>query len=100
MLHLLNSFSEKYQASIEGLSNEVKVNELNGGARIRFILHETYSKHLERIDPLEGLTDADIKTAISNTAVKILIDLFNIYFVFSSYRVLMVLYFLKKLLSY
>jgi hypothetical protein len=41
----------------------------NGGARIKFIFQDTFAKHLEKIDPLEGLTVTDIRTAIRNAAV-------------------------------
>ncbi|KYF45646.1 dynamin-related protein DRPA, partial [Toxoplasma gondii ARI] len=38
--------------------------QLMGGARINFIFHDWYSRALAEFDPLEGLSDHEIRTAI------------------------------------
>lgn len=40
-----------------------------GGARICYIFHETFGRTLQSIDPLGGLTELDILTAIRNATV-------------------------------
>ena len=42
-----------------------------GGARICYIFHETFGRTLEHVDPLGGLTQLDILTAIRNATVSI-----------------------------
>lgn len=69
LLHLLNKFSEDFRAAIDGVPEAVNIAQLNGGARIRYIFHDTFMKHLEKVDPLEGLSNNDIKTAIRNASV-------------------------------
>ena len=41
-----------------------------GGARICYIFHETFGRTLESVDPLEGLSTADVLTAIRNATVR------------------------------
>lgn len=40
-----------------------------GGARICYIFHETFGRTLRHVDPLGGLTQLDILTAIRNATV-------------------------------
>ena len=40
-----------------------------GGARICYIFHETFGRTLATVDPLGGLTQMDILTAIRNATV-------------------------------
>eukprot|EP01116_Phalansterium_solitarium_P013956 TRINITY_DN31424_c0_g1_i1.p1 TRINITY_DN31424_c0_g1~~TRINITY_DN31424_c0_g1_i1.p1 ORF type:complete len:784 (+),score=272.29 TRINITY_DN31424_c0_g1_i1:89-2353(+) len=68
LLHLVNKVSDSFRAAIDGVSAEVTTNELNGGARIRYIFHDTFAKQLGSLDPLEGLSVNDIKNAIRNAA--------------------------------
>lgn len=42
-----------------------------GGARICYIFHETFGRTLQSIDPLGGLTELDILTAIRNATVSV-----------------------------
>lgn len=46
-----------------------------GGARICYIFHEAFGRTLKSVDPLGGLTELDILTAIRNATVCVL--LFN-----------------------
>ena len=40
-----------------------------GGARIGYIFHETFGRVLEKIDPLDGLSQLEILTAMRNSTV-------------------------------
>ena len=42
-----------------------------GGARICYIFHETFGRTLRHVDPLGGLTQLDILTAIRNATVRL-----------------------------
>ena len=42
-----------------------------GGARICYIFHETFGRTLEGVDPLGGLAQLDILTAIRNATVSL-----------------------------
>eukprot|EP01117_Protostelium_nocturnum_P012378 TRINITY_DN4566_c0_g1_i1.p1 TRINITY_DN4566_c0_g1~~TRINITY_DN4566_c0_g1_i1.p1 ORF type:complete len:783 (-),score=329.56 TRINITY_DN4566_c0_g1_i1:186-2534(-) len=68
LLHLLNKFSEEFKSAIDGIPEEINTSQLNGGARIRYIFHDTFAKHMESVNPEEGLTTNDIRTAIRNAA--------------------------------
>ncbi|KAE8668256.1 Dynamin-related protein 3B [Hibiscus syriacus] len=47
-------------------SVKMSTSELSGGARIHYIFQSIFVKSLEEVDPCEGLTDDDIRTAIQN----------------------------------
>ena len=49
-----------------------------GGARICYIFHETFGRTLRHVDPLGGLTQLDILTAIRNATVSALTVSFSI----------------------
>eukprot|EP01103_Thecamoeba_quadrilineata_P002240 TRINITY_DN12230_c0_g1_i1.p1 TRINITY_DN12230_c0_g1~~TRINITY_DN12230_c0_g1_i1.p1 ORF type:complete len:747 (-),score=137.40 TRINITY_DN12230_c0_g1_i1:84-2288(-) len=66
LLQILTKFQTDYRDSIEGKSAEVSLNELHGGARINYIFNEIYTNHLNTIQPTDGLTNNDIRTAIRN----------------------------------
>jgi dynamin 1-like protein len=72
LLHMINRISDQYRLAIDGegaVDEEYEESEeLNGGARLRFIFHDTFAKQMESIDPLDGLSATDIKTAIRNAA--------------------------------
>uniref|UniRef100_A0A0N5AY78 dynamin GTPase n=1 Tax=Syphacia muris TaxID=451379 RepID=A0A0N5AY78_9BILA len=67
LLQIITRFATAYTAAIEGISKNIETSELSGGARIGYIFHETFGKVLENIDPLEGLSQLDILTAIRNS---------------------------------
>ena len=48
---------------------DLSINELYGGARVNYIFNEIFSKCLDGVDPTEGLTANDIRTAIRNATV-------------------------------
>ncbi|KAK5871559.1 hypothetical protein PBY51_004436 [Eleginops maclovinus] len=50
----------------KGTARYIQTSELCGGARICYIFHETFGRTLQSIDPLGGLTELDVLTAIRN----------------------------------
>ena len=66
LLQMITKFSMAYTSAIEGTSRDIAVDELFGGARICYIFHDIFGRTLEAVDPLEGLTINDIRTAIRN----------------------------------
>ncbi|CAM9678280.1 unnamed protein product [Scytosiphon promiscuus] len=69
LLTLLSNFASNFHAAVDGRGSSpdgIEMNELYGGARISYIFHEIFSQSLATIDPFEGLTDQDIRTAIYN----------------------------------
>uniref|UniRef100_A0A8C6NPU4 Interferon-induced GTP-binding protein Mx n=1 Tax=Nothobranchius furzeri TaxID=105023 RepID=A0A8C6NPU4_NOTFU len=66
LLQIVTKFASDYCNTIEGTARHIQTTELCGGARICYIFHETFGRTLQSIDPLGGLTDLDILTAIRN----------------------------------
>jgi dynamin 1-like protein len=69
LLHLIARFSTNFNNAIEGRSTNKshhEMNELYGGARISYIFNDVFSRSVSNVDPFEGLSDADIRTAIRN----------------------------------
>ena len=56
LLQLINNFTINFRSAITGLTAEnVDTQQLNGGARIRYIFNEIFSKSLDEMNPLDGL---------------------------------------------
>jgi len=66
LLQIITRFASAYCNTIEGTAKNIETTELCGGARICYIFHETFGKTLRNVDPLGGLTQLDILTAIRN----------------------------------
>ncbi|XP_058639943.1 dynamin-1-like protein isoform X2 [Onychostoma macrolepis] len=66
LLQIVTKFASDYCNTIEGTARHIQTSELCGGARICYIFHETFGRTLQSIDPLGGLTELDILTAIRN----------------------------------
>uniref|UniRef100_A0A8C4HKU3 Dynamin-1-like protein n=1 Tax=Dicentrarchus labrax TaxID=13489 RepID=A0A8C4HKU3_DICLA len=66
LLQIVTKFASDYCNTIEGTARYIQTTELCGGARICYIFHETFGRTLQSIDPLGGLTELDILTAIRN----------------------------------
>uniref|UniRef100_A0A8C3A8C6 Dynamin-1-like protein n=1 Tax=Cyclopterus lumpus TaxID=8103 RepID=A0A8C3A8C6_CYCLU len=66
LLQIVTKFASDYCNTIEGTARYIQTSELCGGARICYIFHETFGRTLQSIDPLGGLTELDILTAIRN----------------------------------
>ena len=70
MLQIITRFSANYRDAIDGKLTDLSVNELYGGARINYIFNEIFARCLDLINPTEGLTGNDIRTAIRNATVR------------------------------
>ncbi|XP_077418291.1 dynamin-1-like protein isoform X1 [Vanacampus margaritifer] len=66
LLQIVTKFASDYCNTIEGTARYIQTSELCGGARICYIFHETFGRTLQSIDPLGGLTELNILTAIRN----------------------------------
>mmetsp|Transcript_18890 Transcript_18890/g.35006 ORF Transcript_18890/g.35006 Transcript_18890/m.35006 type:complete len:769 (-) Transcript_18890:96-2402(-) len=69
LLGLLSKFAASFGNAVDGKGSSadgVEMNELYGGARISYIFNEIFGRSLMMIDPFDGLTDEDIRTAICN----------------------------------
>ncbi|TYJ44071.1 hypothetical protein E1A91_A03G196400v1 [Gossypium mustelinum] len=66
LLNILSKYCEAFSSMVEGKNEEMSTSELSGGARIHYIFQSIFVKSLEEVDPCEGLTDDDIRTAIQN----------------------------------
>lgn len=67
LLSILDSYSERFSAMLDGYGEHVPISELAGGARIRHIFHEIFNAGLNALDPTAELTDEDVRTAIKNS---------------------------------
>lgn len=66
LLNILSKYCEAFSSMVEGKNEEMSTSELSGGARIHYIFQSIFVRSLEEVDPCEGLTDDDIRTAIQN----------------------------------
>ncbi len=66
LLQILTRFSSDYRDAIDGKLTDQSTNELYGGARINFIFQELFARCLDKLNPTDGLTLNDIRTAIRN----------------------------------
>ena len=71
LLRILSQFAQNFRDRVDGKSPSTELmavdqQELFGGARISYIFNEIYGKRLKHLNPLEGLSDEDIRTAIAN----------------------------------
>lgn len=53
---------------LDGSSHELSANELSGGARISFVLHEIFNNGVKSIDPFDNVKDVDIRTIMYNSS--------------------------------
>jgi len=66
LLQIITKFTNNFAAAIDGSLTTLSTSELYGGARINFIFNEIFRTCLDRVDPLAGLSLADVKTTIRN----------------------------------
>jgi replication fork clamp-binding protein CrfC len=66
LLQLLTAFSAGYKDAIDGRLPEPGTSELYGGARIHYIFYDIFGPCLNKMNPLDGLSQNDIRTAIRN----------------------------------
>ncbi|KAI8108676.1 hypothetical protein M9435_005093 [Picochlorum sp. BPE23] len=67
LLSILDSYTNRLTAALEGRGEHVPLAELAGGARIRHIFLNVFNPILDAMDPASELTDDEIRTAITNS---------------------------------
>ncbi|KAF7457527.1 Dynamin-related protein [Cryptosporidium felis] len=68
ILNYFSKFSRKFQDMIDGQgSYQAGILKLSGGARLNYIFHNWFGSTLFNFDPLDGLSDNEIRTAIKNS---------------------------------
>lgn len=69
LLDLLSRYAAYFNDLLDGKSslNEASSQHLFGGARINFVFHDLFCSHIDSIDPLASLSDADIRAALRNS---------------------------------
>lgn len=68
LLSLLSEYSETYSQLLDGKREDLHTEELAGGAKIRHVFHKVLKDMLNQVQPSTHLSDADIMTAIKNSA--------------------------------
>jgi dynamin 1-like protein len=69
LLGIVTQFAQDFGNIIEGKGQGlVSTTEIAGGARIHYIFSDIYSRAIEEISFLDGLTEQDIRTSIKNSA--------------------------------
>jgi replication fork clamp-binding protein CrfC len=72
LLNLIGKFALEFKSVMEGGGgsnlDSFSTKDLNGGARVRFILDENFASKLREIHPLTGLSTSDIRMAVRNAA--------------------------------
>lgn len=67
LLDLLSDFSRAYVSAIKGELTDIETDKIYGGARINYIFR-TFSKSVNGIEALAGLTESHILTALQNAS--------------------------------
>nr|GEZ65310.1 dynamin-related protein 3A-like isoform X2 [Tanacetum cinerariifolium] len=68
VLNMLLKYSKAFDSLVNGTNEEKLTFEVHGGARIHYIFQSIFVKGLEEVDPLEQLSDEDIRTTIHNAS--------------------------------
>jgi replication fork clamp-binding protein CrfC len=68
ILTVITEFCSDFKSVLEGNSNELSSNELSGGARISFVLHEIFNNAVKSFDPFDTVKDVDIRTIMYNSS--------------------------------
>lgn len=68
VLSVITEFTSEFRNAIDGVTTDLSLNELNGGARISFVYHELYSNGIKSIDPFDQVKDGDIRTILYNSS--------------------------------
>lgn len=68
ILNCFSKFSRRFQDMIDGqASYQTGLMKLSGGARLNYVFHNWFGGTLFSFDPLDGLSDSEIRTAIKNS---------------------------------
>lgn len=68
VLSKLERYAASLQAAVEGRNQNLSIDVLEGGARIRHVLQEIFVRGLLELNPMKDITDEHIRTKIQNTA--------------------------------
>ena len=68
LLSIIHRFSSSYAEAIEGRTKDIDVSKLSGGARICYVFHNTFSKTISNIKPLDSIGSFEIITAMRNSS--------------------------------
>eukprot|EP01025_Chloroclados_australasicus_P048702 TRINITY_DN5525_c0_g1_i1.p1 TRINITY_DN5525_c0_g1~~TRINITY_DN5525_c0_g1_i1.p1 ORF type:complete len:875 (+),score=94.34 TRINITY_DN5525_c0_g1_i1:191-2626(+) len=68
LLQIISEYSEKFAVTLDGKSDSLSVQELSGGARIRWLFQEEFVKGTMKLQPASELSDEQIYTTIKNSS--------------------------------
>ncbi|KAJ3184422.1 vacuolar protein sorting-associated protein 1 [Gaertneriomyces sp. JEL0708] len=68
ILNVITEFTNEYRTIIDGTSNEITSDELSGGARVSYVVHEIYGSAIRSMDPFDQIKDVDIRTILYNSS--------------------------------
>lgn len=68
LLPLISKYCSHLNDALDGRSPDVSTTELYGGARISFVFTDVFGQVLESINPLDLLSDHDIRISIRNAS--------------------------------
>ena len=68
LLAVITEFCNDFRTVLEGNANDLSANELSGGARISFVLHEIFATAVKSFDPFDVVKDVDIRTIMYNSS--------------------------------
>ncbi|CAG9332333.1 unnamed protein product [Blepharisma stoltei] len=68
LLTIIQKVVKSYQDNIAGKNLKNVTEELLGGARINYIFHSIFKNMISSINPLDEVSDQDIRTAIMNSS--------------------------------
>ena len=68
MLNILTRYASIFTATIDGQLPDLPLDSLYGGSRINYIFVDVFGKCLERMSATDGLTQDDIRMAITNAS--------------------------------
>lgn len=66
---VITEFCNEFRTVLDGNATDLSANELSGGARISFVLHEIFANAIKSFDPLDSVKDVDIRTILYNSSV-------------------------------
>eukprot|EP01133_Synstelium_polycarpum_P006750 gene6750-7845_t len=66
LIDILNKFALQFRSDLEGVNDDQLTNQINGGARIRYIFSQAFKNQKER--PFEWLTDQQLRVALRNSS--------------------------------
>ncbi len=68
ILNSISEFSRRFNSILEGKGRDISTVELQGGARIAFVMQEIYHNAIYSIDPFDQLNDSEIRVIYYNSS--------------------------------